>query len=104
MKTGYRRVMMGEEEWGFRVGRGHAVILAPSGRRTPVTLSALTGRHPDVIEKGQWKRTSDGMVTPMHIKAYIQKHRAELVADVTPSRGVKRKAARLLRAQRGVLR
>lgn len=70
-----RKVHVGGQVWEFRTGKGAAVIKNPrTGKSTIVNYAKLTGRTWDTLERGQWKRTSDGMVTPAHVKAYIEKH------------------------------
>jgi len=66
------------ETWEFTTGKGNAVIKNPrTGKKTVVPYTTLTGRDSSDIERGQWKRTSDGMVKPGHVRAYIEKHLLE---------------------------
>lgn len=76
---GERQARVGDETWGFKLGRQHVVLVAPDGHKSVVDFSALTGRSWDTLERGMWKGTSDGMVTPEHVKRYIRKHRDALV-------------------------
>jgi len=70
-----RKVQVGGETWEFMTGKGAAVIKNPrTGKKTIVDYSILTSRTWNVIERGQWKKTIDGMVTPGHVKAYIEGH------------------------------
>lgn len=73
-----RKVHVSGETWEFQTGKGCAVIRNPrTGKKTIVNYVKLTGRDWNTIERGQWKRTSDGMVTPADVKAYIEKHLSE---------------------------
>jgi hypothetical protein len=71
---GERSVEVGGATWSYRLGRGNAVIVLPTGKKLVVRYADLTGRSPDIIERGQWKGTSDGMVTPEHVRRYIRRH------------------------------
>ena len=76
---GERRVDVDGESWSFKIGKGAAVIIAPNGQKSVVSLTTLTGRSPDTIERGQWKGTRDGMVVPDHVRNHVRRHRAELL-------------------------
>jgi hypothetical protein len=57
-----------------------AVIESPERKKkTLVKLSAITGTTPDTIERGRWKKSSDGMVLPSQIRRYIEAHQRDLV-------------------------
>jgi hypothetical protein len=58
-------------KWTCEFGRGNVSIRAEDGHRVVVDYHKLTGRSWDVIERGQWKKTSDGMITPACVKRYI---------------------------------
>ena len=58
----------------YMIGSGFARIEYPDGRRQVVSLSRLTGRTHDTIERGRWKQSSDGMVTPRHVADWIRGH------------------------------
>jgi hypothetical protein len=70
-----RKIDVDGEEWEFSTGKGNAVIKNPrTGKKAIVDYSILTGRTWNVLERGQWKKTIDGMVTPGHVSGYIRKH------------------------------
>src|SRR5580704_5242866 len=71
---GERRVTVNGETWSYRIGQQNAVIVAPSGCKSVVLLSALTGRSQDTLDRGRRKQTSDGMVMPEHVRDYILGH------------------------------
>lgn len=63
-------------EWKFKIGTAYVILKSPEGKRRNVSISQLTGRSWDTIERGKHKKTSDGMVTPRHIREYILANRA----------------------------
>jgi hypothetical protein len=68
------QVHVGGKIWKYRVGRSNVVINSPEGKRITVNHSELTGRTWDTIERGQWKRTQDGMILPCHVKEYVERY------------------------------
>ena len=74
-----RHVLVGDQSWGYTIGTSAAVIVAPNGQKTTVFLHTLTGRDPNIIERGRYKRTSDGAVLPSEVKRYIERHAKELL-------------------------
>ncbi len=83
-----RKVLVNGQAWEFSVGRFNAVIKNPSTKKkTIVDFSKLTGRTWDILERGQYRRTSDGMIKPGHVKAYIEEHLAEKPLSVSEKAG-----------------
>ena len=76
---GERQARVGDETWGFKFGRQNVVLVAPNGHKSFVDFCTLTGRSWGTLDTGMHKGTSDGMVTPEHVKSYIRKHRDTLV-------------------------
>lgn len=71
----WRTMQLTEGTWRYRFGEGAAVIRFPNdGKSVVVDYAILTGRTPDTIERGQWKKTSDGMVSPGHVRGWIRRH------------------------------
>ena len=68
---GERTVTVDGKTWGYRVGVGNTVIVAPDGKKTIVKNHVLAGTTPSMFERGQYKHTRDGMVTPGHLYGYI---------------------------------
>lgn len=52
---GERRVTVSGETWHYRIGQQHAVIISPGGYKSVVSLSALTGRSQDTLNRGRRK-------------------------------------------------
>lgn len=63
------------KEWNYKIGRGNIVISNPiTTKKHLVGLSTLTGRASDVVERGRWKKTSDGMIKPSDVKKFIERN------------------------------
>lgn len=66
----WRKIVVGGAEWKYHVGKIHTE--ARCGERKLLgKLTDITGLTWDVLERGQWKRTSDGAITPKHIADWI---------------------------------
>ena len=57
----------------WKAGESGAVIVDPGGKKRFVSLLEL-GINPEVFERGQWKKTSDGSLTPSLISKWISKN------------------------------
>jgi hypothetical protein len=72
-KKPFRKVHINKQEWGYRVGKQSVVIQSPSGVKFHVDCWKFhPGQSPDDFDRGQWKQTSDGMIRPSEVKAYIE--------------------------------
>lgn len=69
-----RRLYIHGRPWWYKVGRTYAVIWNPVGRKHAVELDALRGLTHDLIDRGRWKKTTDGMIRPSHVERYIASH------------------------------
>lgn len=60
--------------WWYRVGRAGWTILvwSPAGQKLVTNAGQVLGLPPEVVARGQWKKTSDGMVTPGKIVEWIK--------------------------------
>jgi len=67
-----RKIIINGDTYKYIIGKGNVVIWAPNKKKIVVDFSTLTGRSWDAIERGQWKNTRDGMITPKDIANYIQ--------------------------------
>ena len=71
MKGG-RTITVDRKKYRYRVGKGTTVIRrADNSVLGKVPNYGLLGVTPDVFARGQWKRTSDGMVTPNQVARAI---------------------------------
>jgi hypothetical protein len=69
-----RKLVVENETWEYMIGKNNVVIKNPRDEKKMVlTLEKVTGRTSDTIRLGRKKGTSDGMVTPADIKAFILK-------------------------------
>lgn len=69
----FRKLIVKDAEWTYYIGKTSAVLRAPDGRKKTVGLDVLTGRSFDILDRGRWKKSSDGMMTPSDVAAYIEK-------------------------------
>ena len=67
-----RKLKLPNGEYEYYIGSGSAVIKAPSGIKKVVSLSDIKGLTPDDIERGRWKKNSDGMIRPGEVRKYIE--------------------------------
>jgi hypothetical protein len=70
---GERTVVTRLGTFRYRFGVTSVVIVIGDKKRV-IDYSTLTGRSWDTLERGQHKRTSDGMVTPDDVREYIEQH------------------------------
>lgn len=74
----FRKIKIRNMDWEWKVGKDSAVIKFPDGKNTIVPLEKI---HPSksvyVIERGRYKKTSDGMITPRMISQFIEKELLE---------------------------
>jgi hypothetical protein len=96
-----RHLVIEGEKWSYSIGRGAAVLVAPNGHKSVVFLKTLTGRDPDLIDRGRRKKTSDGMIMPAEIKRYIRGHAAELRLPKPPPLGRRHRAALVQSSDKG---
>lgn len=67
-----RKIVVAGVEYQYKVGSGTVKIVGPHSS-VAVEIPVIKGSTWDIFERGQWKRTSDGMVRPAEIAAYIQR-------------------------------
>lgn len=73
-----RRLYIHGRPWWYKIGRCYAHIWNPSGEKHIRTISDVRGLPSDVIDRGQYKKTRDGMVCPSHVERYIVANMATL--------------------------
>lgn len=67
-----RKIIINGLKYEYSIsGRRTVTIINPEEVKTHVNCGVLKGMTPDNFDRGKWKKTSDGMVTPKHIKKYI---------------------------------
>jgi hypothetical protein len=79
MEQAMRKIHIQNHIWEYRVGRQNVVIRSPQGfgkiKGAIVSCHIIKGlSNPDTFDRGKHKRTSDGMVKPSEVKAYIERN------------------------------
>ena len=73
---GVRRLHIDGVEYLYKI-TGFIVLFYLEGRKVVTDISAVSRKSWDLIERGQWKMTSDGHVTPAHCKEFLTRFLAE---------------------------
>ena len=68
-----RKIIVDGKVYEWRVGRNNIVIRI-NGISTTIKACEVIGVTPSIYERGQYKMTQDGMVTPSLVAAYIRTH------------------------------
>ena len=71
-RTGVRRLVIGTATWRWSMHGGSVSVWSPDGKRRNVDPHTILGVSPNTWERGQWKRTQDGVVSPRHVRAFIE--------------------------------
>ena len=69
-----RKLHIGNEIWEYRVGSGTIVVVTPLGNKAYIPCHEVKGLSPDDFDRGKYKKTSDGTITPSELKAYIERN------------------------------
>lgn len=72
-QKGARKLDIDGQIWWWTIGHLLITIWGPDGTKHRVTITEVRGVSPAVYERGQHKRTVDGMVTPAHVRQWIQR-------------------------------
>lgn len=70
-RKGSKKLTLNSGEWVYFVGCGRVEIRNET-TKVLVDSHVILGVTQDVFERGQWKRTSDGMIKPSDVKRYIE--------------------------------
>ncbi len=70
-----RKLVLASGTYWYRVGKSSQTIVVweSDGTRHLTSNMEVTGRSPDTVERGLWKKTSDCSVTPQDIRLYIER-------------------------------
>lgn len=72
---GWRQITIDGVAHRFRVAQtGTVVICRGNVKHVTMAWKLKEQSSPDEFERGQWKRTRDGAVTPAEITKYIREH------------------------------
>jgi hypothetical protein len=71
-RTRGRLLTVAGTKWRWRCGKGgNVVAYSEYGKRLCVGAWTIKGMHPDIFERGKWKKTSDGMLKPSDIANWL---------------------------------
>ena len=77
-----RALVVAGTKWAWRIGRGGGVTArSENGDSRFAQAWTILGITPDLWERGQWKKTTDGRITPKHVAKWL----------LTPNAQVKRR-------------
>lgn len=82
----FRTLTVAGQVWSYYIGKTRLVLCAPNGKKKAIRLDDLTGRSSPIFERGKWKKTSDGMVLPAHVRAYVERAEMRALAQRTVAR------------------
>lgn len=71
MKSHMRRIVVRGVTFLFKIGKADLFVRFPDGRMHHKDLSELMGLSQDNIDRGRWKKTSDGEVHPEDVARFI---------------------------------
>lgn len=71
-KHGVRRLHIGGREYLYKIFPWRAVFYLEK-MKVVADLPDITGLTTDIIDRGRWKKTSDGFVTPAMCKKFLEK-------------------------------
>lgn len=72
-------IVIGEKWWWLASAGLHLILWSPRGKKTRTLISKVLGRSHEEIERGQHKRTSDGMLKPEQVREYILLNQTDLL-------------------------
>lgn len=59
--------------WTYRVGRSSVIAYSETGERRCDLLYGVKGLEPQAFERGQRKRTMDGMIAPGDVARWLSR-------------------------------
>ncbi len=66
-----RKIVVNGKTFQYLIGRSAVVIYDDADKRHYAHVAEVKGLSPDLIERGQYKKTSDGMITPKNVAHWI---------------------------------
>lgn len=79
-KKGVRKVHINGVEYRYLIGSFMVVFFLDDGK-VGVPWPDVVGMDWNVIERGQWRKTSDGTVHPRQVKAWLESYLSRDVAE-----------------------
>ncbi len=72
-QKGARPLDVDGARWWYLIGRCWVPIWSPDGVKHVASITKVACRSFNTLERGQWKKTSDGMICPEHVRRYIRR-------------------------------
>jgi hypothetical protein len=73
-KRSGRLIVVNGVKWKYTIGKDCIVAYSENGERKCEKCWIVRGSYdPDVYDRGQWKKTQDGMLTPSYIERWLWK-------------------------------
>jgi len=73
-----RKIEVAGHTYHWTVGGLGVIVWDEAGKQHKATLFDVTGVNWDTFERGQQKKTIDGMIRPEQVAAWITKHIGDL--------------------------
>jgi hypothetical protein len=70
----WRKLTTPSGTWQYQVGTQYVSFVGPDRTRWRTTIAEIKGLTPDQVDRGRWKVSSDGMLTPREVRTYIDAH------------------------------
>lgn len=67
-----RPIVVDRVRWKYRVTKGSVVAYSEHGERRCSPSGEVKGLSPGAFERGQWKRTTDGMICPSDVAKWLR--------------------------------
>ena len=67
-RKGFRKLVVHDKTWQYKVGKNYVVLYSPNEEKHVVQCVNIL----PYFERGQWKKTEDGMIKPSQVVRYIQ--------------------------------
>lgn len=68
----FRKLIFENQTWRYYIGKINVAIKTPDGKKVVAKIWEVKGTTPDIVERGQWKKTFDGMIMPSDVRRFIE--------------------------------
>lgn len=82
-----RRIVVAGKAWIWRLGKAYVVAHADCGERRFAAAHEVKGVTADSWERGKWKRSSDGQLTPADVARWLSTPNAQVSGGRSESAG-----------------
>lgn len=69
-----RKIIVDDKLYLWQYGKSSVVIIDQNKKKHIIQPHNIKKTNPDIFERGQYKKTSDGAITPKNISDYIKEH------------------------------